>query len=227
VTTTLLACGVIAGPLFVVTLLIEGATRPHYNALRHPGSSLALGDTGWTQDVNFIVSGLLTLAFAIGLRRALRHGRGSTWGPLLAGCWAIGLLGAGVFLTDPVNGYPPGTPDLVKHPSVHGALHDLFSVPGFLALAVCCFVLGRRFAARGERAWAIYSVVNGLVILVSFGLSGAAFRQVEGLVDVGGLLQRITVVAIWSWLTLLAVHLLRAPTAMSGSPAANPKKRPA
>jgi hypothetical protein len=38
-TKPLLVCGAIAGPLFVVTLLIEGATRPQYNPVRHPGSS--------------------------------------------------------------------------------------------------------------------------------------------------------------------------------------------
>ena len=44
-TKTLLVCGVIAGPLFVVAFLVEGATRAHYDPLRHPVSSLALGDS--------------------------------------------------------------------------------------------------------------------------------------------------------------------------------------
>jgi hypothetical protein len=48
-------------------------------------SSLALGDWGWTQIANFLVSGLLTLAFAVSLRRAFRPPEGSTWGPLLVG----------------------------------------------------------------------------------------------------------------------------------------------
>ncbi|MGZ3611428.1 MAG: DUF998 domain-containing protein, partial [Ktedonobacteraceae bacterium] len=71
-TKILLICGVIAGPLFVTTLLIEGVTRANYNPWRHPGSSLALGDFGWVQDINFLVGGLLILAFAIGLRHLLR-----------------------------------------------------------------------------------------------------------------------------------------------------------
>jgi hypothetical protein len=108
-TKTLLACGAIAGPLFVLASILEGATRAHYQPLRHPVSSLELGDFGWTQRANFLVAGGLTLAFAIGLRRALRPLGGSTWGPLLVGAHAIGLLGAGIFVTDPVSGYPPGT----------------------------------------------------------------------------------------------------------------------
>ena len=103
--------GVIGGPLFVVAFLVKGATHVNYDPLRHPVSSLGLGDYGWMQVTNFIVVGLLALAFSAGLRRTLRPGKGSTLGPLLVGIWAVGLLGARVFLTDPVNGSPPGSPD--------------------------------------------------------------------------------------------------------------------
>src|SRR5829696_4982420 len=194
----LLACGAIAGPLFVVGFLFEGATRANYDPLRHPVSSLALGDYGWVQSANFVVTGLLTLALSVGLQRALRLGKGSAWGPLLIGVWAIGLLGAGVFVTDPVSGYPPGAPDRLSGNSWHGALHDLFSLLGFVALAAACFVFGRRFAGRGKHGWALYSAV-----------SGGGFAQVEGLVDLAGLLQRVAVAVGFGWLTLLAVHLLR------------------
>jgi hypothetical protein len=67
-TKALLACGVIGAPLFVGAFLIEGATRADYDPLRHPVSSLALGESGWMQVANFIVAGLLMLAFACGLR---------------------------------------------------------------------------------------------------------------------------------------------------------------
>ena len=45
-TKILLVCGVIGGPLFVTTVLVEGATRADSDPLRHPVSSLALGDSG-------------------------------------------------------------------------------------------------------------------------------------------------------------------------------------
>ncbi len=195
--------------MFVVAFLVEGATRADYDPLRHPVSSLALGDSGWTQVANFVVAGLLTLAFAIGLRLALRPLGGSTWGPLLVGVWAIGLLGAGVFVTDPVSGYPPGTPDRLSGYSWHGALHDLFSLPAFVALGAACFVFGRRFAMQGERGWAIYSAITGLVFAVAFVLAGVGFGQAEGLVGLAGLFQRIAVIAGFGWLALLATHLLR------------------
>jgi hypothetical membrane protein len=206
-----LVCGAIAGPLFTVAWIIEGATRPNYNPLRHPISSLALGQSGWTQVANFIVTGLLTLAFAIGLRRALRSRGGSTWGPLLIGAIAIGFLGAGIFVTDPLNGYPPGTPDKhLAYSSAPAALHDLFSSFVFLGLPIACFVFARRFARWGESGWAVYSTVTGLAFAAMFVLTSAGFAQTGGLVDLAGLFQRITLTTGWAWMTLLAVHLLRA-----------------
>jgi hypothetical protein len=208
-TKTLLACGAIAGPLFVAAFVVEGATRADYDPLRHPVSSLALDDRGWTQIANFMVAGLLTLAFSVGLRCAFRPPEGSNWGPILIGVWAVGLLGAGLFVTDPVSGYPPGTPDRLSGYSWHGALHDLFSLPAFVALAAACFVFGRRFAARGERGWAIYSAATGVIFVGAFVLSSAGFGQAEGLVDLAGLFQRVAVIAGFGWLTLLAVRCLR------------------
>ena len=192
-TKALLACGAIAGPLFVLVFLLEGATRADYDPLRHPVSSLALGDYGWVQSANLVVAGLLTLAFSVGLRRAFRPPEGSTWVPLLVGLWAVGLLGAGVFVTAPVSGYPPGSTDRAVQYSWHGALHDLLSPLGFVALAAACFVFGRCIAGQGERGWALYSAVSGVVFAVVFVLSSAGFGQAEGLVDLAGLFQRVAV----------------------------------
>ena len=210
-TKALLAGGVLAGPLFTLGWAVEGATRPGYDPLRHPVSSLELGDFGWTQRANFLVAGGLTLASAVGLRRALPPPGGSTWGPLLVGAHAIGLLGAGIFVTDPVSGYPPGTPGRLQgYGSVHAALHDLFSVGTFVGLPAACLVFARHFAGRGQRGWAVYSAATGLVFLAGFVLASMAFGQVEPLVAFGGLFQRATVTLGLAWLTLLTVHLRRA-----------------
>jgi hypothetical protein len=210
-TKTLLACGVSAGPLFVLVFLVEGATRAHYDPLRHPVSSLAFGGSGWTQRANFLLTGLLLLAFAIGLRRALRPLAGPTWIPLLVGACAVGLLGAGIFVADPMNGYPPGTPDERLHYSTHGVLHDLFSALFFVGLPVACFVFSRWFAVRGKRTWTTYSALTGVVLVSAFILSSAGFGQADGLTDVAGLFQRVTLIVGFGWLTLLAVRFLRSP----------------
>jgi hypothetical protein len=94
-----------AGPLFVVVFVIEGALRPDYSPVRQPVSSLSIGSTGWTQMAKFLVTGLLVLAFALGLQQ---RGNG-LWLPILIGLIGVGLLGASVFTCDPIKARQPGT----------------------------------------------------------------------------------------------------------------------
>jgi hypothetical protein len=118
-TTRLLITGGAIGPLlFTMVYLIEGATRPGYDAWRQAASALSLSEQGWMQIVNFIVCGLLILGFAVGLWQTLRGGRGATWGPILLAAVGAGLMIAGIFVTDPAQGYPPGT---LAGPALHVA----------------------------------------------------------------------------------------------------------
>jgi hypothetical protein len=210
-THVLLACGAVAGPLFSLAWLLEGAQRADYDPLRHPISSLAFGEQGWTQRATFVGTGLLMLAFAVGLRQVLQPRGGSRWGTLLIAAFAVGLIGAGLFVADPLSGYPPGTPGMPPQRSLPGVLHDVFGVPVFLGLPVACLVFARRFAAWHEHRWAIYSVATAAVFASVFVLSSIAFGQTEPLVAFGGLLQRATLSVGWTWLTLLAVHVGRGP----------------
>ncbi|MET9019551.1 DUF998 domain-containing protein [Actinopolymorpha sp. NPDC004070] len=205
----LLTCGVVGPIVFVVAFLVEGATRPGYSALRHPVSSLALGEYGWTQRANFLLTGILLLAFAVGSRPALRRMYAAgVWAPILLGGVAVGLLGAGVFATDPVGDYPPGTP--VPAPqTTTGNLHDAFSALVFLGLPLACCVVGYRFARAGHRGRAAYSVATAVVFLALFFLSSAGFSQQTALAPVGGLFQRLTLVVGMGWLGWLALTLLR------------------
>lgn len=207
----LLACGVIGPPFFIVVFLIQGATRAEYSPLRHPVSALSIGELGWIQAANFVITGLLLLAFAVGLRLALRPSRGSFWGPLLVGLAGIGLIGAGLFTADPINGYPPGTPLVPTQRTAHGLLHDLFGIPVFLGLPIACFVFTYRFARLGQRGWAAYSALSGFAMFVAFVLAGMGFGQVPGLAEFAGVFQRLSIAAGWAWIALLAVHLLRTP----------------
>jgi len=206
-----LICGLLAGPLFVGTFLVSGAFRDGYDPLRHPVSSLALGPAGWVQVASFLVAGVLTLVFALGLRQSLKPGPGAAAGPILIGVWGAGLVGAGVFLTDPVSGYPAGTPASPDQPSWHGLLHDLvFSLPGFAGFAAAIFVLAYAFARRHAPAWAVYSGLSGIAFVVLFVLASAGFSQDPRWVSTAGLLQRLTVGIGWLWLTLLAVRQMKA-----------------
>ncbi len=203
-----LSCGAIGPLLFIVVFLIEGATRADYNPLRYPVSSLSIGDFGWLQAANFLMVGILLYAFAIGLRRALRASRGGVWGPLLIGLAGIGLFGAGIFTTDPVYGYPPGAPLVLAQYSVHGHLHDLFSLLLFVGLPAACFVFCRRFATLGQRGWAVYSILAGLGMLATFVLAGMGFTQNPSLVNFAGVFQRLSISIGLTWIVFLALWLM-------------------
>ena len=71
-TRRLLACGMAAGPLFLAAALIQALTRPGFDLTRDAVSLLSIGSLGWIQITNFLLTGVLFIAAAAGLRRALR-----------------------------------------------------------------------------------------------------------------------------------------------------------
>jgi hypothetical membrane protein len=162
-----LACGVVAGPLFILVAFIQALTRPGFDLRRHPLSLLSLGDLGWIQVSGFVIAGLLFVASAVGMRRVLHPGRGGTWGPWLVGVFGASLIAGGVFVPDPAFGFPPRDPGgQPSHLSWHGMVHGLAFVVGFvLALIVACFVFARRFAAFKQWRWAAYCAATGVVVL--------------------------------------------------------------
>ena len=155
-----LTCGVAAGPCFVSAFTAIGATRAAYEWRRHAVSSLADGRGGWLQRANFIVTGSLYCIAAHGLARSSRPGwpRGV---PVLAFGAGGGLICSGLFVTDPVAGYPPSasdhnqpdrTPaviDLAREPSRLSAIY-----PIFFGIPIAALTSARSAARRGHCRWA-------------------------------------------------------------------------
>jgi hypothetical protein len=202
-TRALLLAGAIAGPLYLVVGLIEAYTRPGFDIRRHDLSLLANGSLGWIHVADLVVTGLLVIAGALGMRWSLAQGRGrSTWGPLLVGVYGIGLVGGGFFTADPALGFPPGTPADAHAVSWHGLMHFVSAGVGFLSLIAGCLVFARRFAAAGERGWAIYSAVTGVVFLLAF--AGIAAGSGNGWTILGFW---IGLVLAFSWFSALSLRL--------------------
>lgn len=127
ITRRLLRCGAIAGPLFVATFFGRRSYPSRLRPTAPPGQLAGVG-IGWLGAVAQLHSGGgLYVAGSVGLSRARTAGSPRT-GPVLIGAAAVGLLGAGAFLTDPVSGYPPGTPAAPTSYSTSGALHNLLSL---------------------------------------------------------------------------------------------------
>jgi Protein of unknown function (DUF998) len=200
-TNALLTAGVLAGPVFVLTVLAQALTRDGFDPRRHPLSLLALGDHGWIQITNFVACGVLAFASAFGLRRALRGSRAGTWGPILIGTYGVGLVWGGVFSADPAYGFPVGTPDgAPEQLSWHGALHGIAPALAAIALVAAAFVFARRFAAEGRRGWVAYCV--GAVV-ADLGLTSVTFATDDyRWMLAGG-------IVIWTWAAAVTAHVLR------------------
>ena len=165
-TRALLACGVVGGPLFLVVALTQAFTRDGFDLARHPISLLSLGDLGWIQITNFILTGVLYVACAVGMRRVLHPGRAGTWAPRLIGAMGVGLIMGGVFLTDAGAGFPPGAPaGAPEQVTWHGILHNVGPILSFDGMIVGCLVFARRFAALEQRGWVTAGVVTAVAVV--------------------------------------------------------------
>jgi hypothetical protein len=203
-TRALLACGIIAGPLYVVVGLVQILIRPGFDLTRHELSLMSIGDLGWIQITNFVVSGLLVIAGAAGMHKVLAPGRGATWGPLLVGIYGLGLIGAGFFVADPMNGFPAGTP--AGNPnsiSWHALMHLISAAVGFAGLIAACFVMARRFASARQGGWATYSLATGVFFMAGF--AGIASGSRLAAINVGF---GIAVLLGWAWVSAMAARLM-------------------
>jgi len=206
VTKSLLGYGAVAGPFYVVAVLAQALLRPGFNLLHNDVSLLSNGSFGWVQITTFILTGAMVIAFAVGLSRALRSGRAATWAPRLLAVYGLGLVGAGIFVADPMYGFPPGTP--AGRPTVitaHGMLHIVAAGIGFFCLVAACIVIARRFAAEQRPAWAWFSAITGIVFLAAF--FGLASGSNSAAVVLGFW---VALLLAWGWMGALAVRTYRA-----------------
>ena len=207
-TRVLLLCGVVAGPLYVIVGVIEMLTRPGFDVTRHDLSLMSNGDWGWVHSSLLILTGLLTCACAIGMRRVLRGSRGGTWAPLLLGIYGLGLIGAGFFSADPALGFPPGTPANAHAVSWHGLMHFVSGGIGFLGLIAACFVFARRFAAQRLRGWAVYCIATGVIYLAAFAGIAVGSNAVGVITTTVILAFSVAVVIGWAWICVMSKKLL-------------------
>src|SRR5215471_16108010 len=139
--TPLLAAGVLAGPFFMLVATIQEVTRPGFDPLRCQVSHLAIGTAGWVQALNFLVTGALVLAFAVGLRQALRP---HTLLPALLGCMGIGFLAATFFATEPAYGCPSGPLSVPPGVTINGPFHDAAAGVVYISFLVAGLLCARR-----------------------------------------------------------------------------------
>jgi len=194
-----LSLGMAGSALFVLTFLIDGATRPGYNPIRQPVSALALGARGWIQTTNFVVCGLFIMASALGLHQA----SGSVWLAVLVAVFGLALIASGVFPMDPMRGYPPGTRDNTpKKTSTTHKRHDRAGVVVFTSLPAASLAAALTLEST---PWVVLSGLTSMALVALFFVFGYAWEADS---PRAGLIQRLTIVTGWTWLSLLSWHLM-------------------
>ena len=195
----------IAGPvLFTLTFLtLEQLRRGEYDPVSEVISALEAGEHGWAQQTGFVVLGVLTMVFAVGLHLGMAPSRAGIIGPaaLFLGGLANVLSGAAFPLREDASGS-------VYDPGGHQVMGTIF----FASSSVALIALSRRCGAdprwRGLAGWVLAA---GVLAAVSFPFMGALVIPADApLHDWAGLAQRIVVlVFLFPARVALAVRLLR------------------
>jgi hypothetical membrane protein len=192
ITKSLLGYGILAGPFYVTVSLAQAATRDGFDIRKHAWSLLSNGSLGWIHITNLVLTGLMVIAFAAGLRRALP----SVWAPRLIAVFGLSMVGAGIFRADPGAGFPSGTPTETVI-SWHGMLHFMVGGVGFLCLSAACLVLARILPG----GWKLFSRITGIAFLAAFaGIASGSGTPALILSFVAA------VILVFTWMTLVAVR---------------------
>lgn len=211
-------CGTVAGPVFISVFTVLGARWAGYDWRRHAVSWLAAGHDGWAQRANFMLAGGLYCIAARGLALSPRGAVGPPLVPALTLRVGVGLIGSGLFVTDPVAGFPPsedapndsvGAPRLVA-PTLGGHLHNLCAIPIFVGFPVAALVSGGSAARRREYRWAGYCAGSAIGMTGACVLFGAAFGGAPRVERHGGVFQRLSIATGLGWLSALACRAFRA-----------------
>jgi len=200
-TRALLACGAVAGPMYVTVTMAEALTRDGFDLRRHRFSWLTTGDLGWIHQSNMVLVGVLTVLLAVGVDRMMRTGPGTVWGPRLLALFAVAYMVGGLLRADPVAGFPPGTTPEMVHTTWQGAVQNASRSVSTLLLIATSLVFARWFAAEGRRGWAWF---YGAAIPMVF----VALMAVGFAIGINPVAPAFLATP-WIWVTTLAAHLYR------------------
>lgn len=203
-----LTCGVAGTVLFPLIYLIEGITRPGYNAWQLAISALSLGPGGWIQQLDFAICGVSVLWLAFVWRKILAGGVCATWYPLIRAIEGAGLLAIAIFSQDPGYGYPVGTPAGPGPSTPGGTLHLAFTILIVQAMCIGLFVIARRFWKNPNfRGWVTFSVICGLLPMALMPLFGVAQNAHSMFSGYAGLFERLATNADTLWSIVLIAYL--------------------
>ncbi len=197
----LATAGITCPIIFAVVALVHSLLRPDHSLVTHPVSALAAGSSGWLQNANFLLFGVLMIAYAIGLHLGVRPTKWGVVGVTFLVLSGVGLMWGGVFpATDATGAFDR---DRLLH------------VPGFIMTflggGIGLIVMSRRMARDSRwKSLATYALVTGIAMLVLILVGGGLVRPPGAPLHAWFGLFQWVLLAVWFPCTIiLALRLLR------------------
>lgn len=193
-----------AAPLFYLGGLALGTfNTPGYNPLQQAVSELIADGARWKPiiDIVFSVCGLMVLLSSLGLQRLMEGsknhipdlaGRLGSW--TLAGISLLGLV---------ILAFPMDSPGSLHSPA--GLVHTICScLMCAVSLPAVIFVTYWLYSKPGFGGLARYSAVTAVILFAAGSAAALVYFSNRAFL---GLLERLTFIAFFQWLTVLSFHL--------------------
>jgi hypothetical protein len=185
--------------VYVVLDLVAQLLPPHYSPISQAESDLAVGPYGYVMTLNFLMRGILSLSFLVGLSAATGLGSRSRAGVAFLAAWGVGAF---ILAASP-------TDVSVTETTGHGKLHLLVAFIAFLAAVVGEVLLSRRFSeeprlrpiAGPSQLISVFAAVSVVLLFVGTGVPYLLRHAF-------GLLERIFLGFVLAWILVVSLYLL-------------------
>lgn len=184
---------------FAVILVALHFLRADTDPIALPTSFYALGPYGFLMTSAFFSMSLATWALIAGLYPGIRERARSRMGLGLLGLWAGGVLIAMLFPLDPVGAAQ----------TVAGTIHRVDGPLAFLCMTAGTLLVSWRLQyAETWRPWHRTALMLSLMMLAAYVSTFVAMATQS---QVAGLMQRIDLTALVTWMLLMAFRLRSLP----------------
>ncbi|ACX65485.1 DUF998 domain-containing protein [Paenibacillus sp. Y412MC10] len=190
---------IFSGALFVLLLCSLHLLQPEFDPTWRFISEYALGDFGWMMHLAFGLLALAQISVAITIFPHIRTVTGYI-GLVILGISAIGVIIAGIFVTDPISASPD---DATFSGSMHsiGAMLDYTPLAALLISLSLCRLDVWRPMKRVMLTIAMIAIVAMLVFVLQIPQDGQFGPEV-----LAGMFGRFLILAEITWLIVVGVH---------------------
>ena len=201
------AAGIVGPVLFAVVLIVASFIhRATYNPLQQYVSALSAGPFYSLQNLNFIVFGILMVAFAFGLWQGITKEAATNTGSIL-----VGVFGVGLFL---MGWFPLDKP-------WRGIFHFWAFIVAFGSVIPACFIFAKRVWHKdGWQRYSYYSLLTGVAATFFFLMMLVIWPEIDQLIilkvfggpkdgNIRGPWQLLLISVIWVWIGYTAIKLRR------------------